>query len=438
MRTVYLGTSEFAADVLRTLAGSSHRPQLVVTPPDRKQGRGRKLASPPVADAARELGIELLQTADANDEATLAAITAAEPEAIGICAFGQLIKEPLLSLRPMFNVHTSLLPRWRGAAPIERALMAGDTKTGVTIFELEAGLDTGRVALEREEPIAESDTYGTLAPRLAELGGRLLVETFDLLAAGKLELTPQPEEGVTYADKIDPAERRLDPSRPAAELVNVVRALTPHIGAYVELEGGDRLGAVEVAVADVQAPAGRLLADGERLLLGTSDGTLELLEVKPAGKKRDDRQRVPARPARTAVAGKLSVEVTASRRCAFAVVRRVFEQDAYADRAFRAEADRLGARRARSRLRDATRLRHRSAQADARPPDRALREARARRARPARAGGAAARHLPGRVHGAGARPRGGRRERRAGEEATSPGPPSFVNAILRRATREAG
>jgi methionyl-tRNA formyltransferase len=257
----------------------------VIAPPDRKQGRGRKLASPPVADVARELGIELLQTGDANEDSTLGAVRAAEPEAIGICAFGQLIREPLLSLRPMFNVHTSLLPRWRGAAPIERALMAGDSETGVTIFELEAGLDTGPVALEQSEPIQRSDTYGTLAPRLAAIGGRLLVETFDRLEAGTLELTAQPDVGVTYAEKIDPAERRLDPARPAAELVNVVRAFTPHIGAFVELEGGDRLGLTEVAVADVQAPAGELLADGDRLLLGTSDGTLELLEVKPAGKQ---------------------------------------------------------------------------------------------------------------------------------------------------------
>lgn len=285
MRTVYLGTSEFAADVLRTLAGSRHRPLLVVAPPDRKRGRGRKLSSPPVADTARELGIDLHQTANANDETAFAAICAAEPDAIGICAFGQLIRDPLLTLRPIFNVHTSLLPRWRGAAPIERALINGDSKTGVTIFELEAGLDTGPVAIAAEEAISPQDSYGTLAPRLAKLGGRLLVETFDRLEAGTLELVPQPEEGVSYAEKIDPAERRLDPARPAAELLNVVRALTPQIGAYLELEGGDRLGAVRVAVSDEAAPAGRLLIADDRLLVGCSDGTLELLQVKPAGKQ---------------------------------------------------------------------------------------------------------------------------------------------------------
>ena len=149
MRTAYLGTSEFAATVLRRLADSPHRPALAVTPPDTRKGRGRRLAAPPAADAARELGIELHQTPDVNSEESLAAIRAAKPAAIPVCAFGQLIKEPLLSEYTMLNVHPSLVPRWRGAAPIERALMEGDGKTGVTIMRVTAGLDSGPIALKR-------------------------------------------------------------------------------------------------------------------------------------------------------------------------------------------------------------------------------------------------------------------------------------------------
>ena len=145
VRTVYLGTSDFAAGVLRALADTAHRPALVVTRPDRPRGRGRRLASPPVADAARELGIELDQPEDVNSDAARARIAAAAPETVCVCAFGALIKEPLLSEHPMLNVHPSLLPRWRGAAPIERAIMAGDEVTGVSIMRVTAGLDSGPV-----------------------------------------------------------------------------------------------------------------------------------------------------------------------------------------------------------------------------------------------------------------------------------------------------
>ncbi len=167
MRTVYLGTSTFAVDVLGALATSPHRPQLVVTPPDRPAGRGRKVSPPPVALAARDLGLELHQAETVNDEASLARIEEAAPDMIAVCQFGQLIKEPLLSRFTMLNVHPSVLPRWRGAAPIERAIMAGDEVTGVTIFQITAGLDSGPIALVRHEPIQPDDTSGTLAARLA-------------------------------------------------------------------------------------------------------------------------------------------------------------------------------------------------------------------------------------------------------------------------------
>ena len=282
MRTVYLGTSGFAVTVLERLADSDHRPELVVTRPDRPKGRGRRVAPPPVAEAARELGLELSQPDSVNDHGARERIAAARPEAVCICAFGALIKEPLLSEHEMLNVHPSLLPRWRGAAPVERAIEAGDEQTGVSIMWPTAELDAGPVFLQRAERIRADDDYGALAPRLAELGGRLLVEALDTMP----ELRPQPEEGVTYADKIAAPDRRLDPERPAAELERRVRALNPHIGAWLAYGDGQRLGVRRAALSDAAAPdPGTLRDDEERLLYGTSDGALELLEVQPPGKR---------------------------------------------------------------------------------------------------------------------------------------------------------
>lgn len=283
MRTVYLGSSVFAVDVLGALATSPHAPALVVTPPDRPRGRGRKTAPPPAAVAARDLGLPVLQAESVNDPEVVAAISDAAPDVVGVCEFGQLIREPLLSRYTMLNVHPSLLPRWRGAAPIERALMAGDPVTGVTIFQLEEGLDSGPVALSRAEAILPGDTRGTLGERLSALGATLLIEAFDRAEAGALELRPQPEEGVTYAEKIDPAERRLDPARPASELERIVRALTPAIGAYMELEAGERLGVDAARVADASLVPGAVVADDGRLLVGCAEGSLELLRVRPSG-----------------------------------------------------------------------------------------------------------------------------------------------------------
>ena len=288
MRTVFLGTTGFAAAVLERLAASQHRPVLAVTRPDRPRGRGRRLQSPPVAEAARELGIELDQPADVNGEEARTKIAAAQPGAVCICAFGALIREPLLSEHEMLNVHPSLLPRWRGAAPVERAIAAGDRETGVAIMRPIAELDAGPVHRKRPEPIAPDDDYGSLAPRLAALGGELLVEVLD----EPHEPVAQPDEGVTYAAKVERDERRLDPARPAAELERLVRALHPHIGTWVEAGEGERLGVrrarVELeggadgAAAGPDAGAGLAAREG-RLLLPTADGALELLEVQPPG-----------------------------------------------------------------------------------------------------------------------------------------------------------
>jgi methionyl-tRNA formyltransferase len=281
MRTVYLGTSEFAVTVLERLVASPHRPGLVVTRPDRPTGRGRKLTPPPVADAARALGIPLMQPQSVNADEARERIASARPEAVCICAFGALIKDPLLSDYEMLNVHPSLLPRWRGAAPIERAIEAGDDETGVTIMRPTAELDAGPICLQRSEPIRADDDYGTLSARLAALGGELLVYALD----SRPDFTAQPEEGATYAEKIAPEDRRLDPAQPADELERRVRALHPHIGAWAELPNGQHLGVRRAALAKNDAPAGEFAVREGRLLYGAAAGALELLEVHPPGRR---------------------------------------------------------------------------------------------------------------------------------------------------------
>jgi methionyl-tRNA formyltransferase len=256
---VYLGTSAFAASILRALAEGPHRPALVVTRPDAKQGRGRKVAPPPVALAARELGIEVDQPASVNDEKACARIAAVQPSAVVLCAFGALVKEPLLSDYDILNVHPSLLPRWRGAAPVERAMMAGDAQTGVSIMRLVAELDAGPVYAQRPEPILPTDDYASLSTRLQDLSVKLLEHVLETHPAPE----PQPEDGVTYADKLTAEDRTLDLTRAPEENVRIVRALHPHIGARIALPSGDYLGVQEVSI--------------------NLDGTLELVTVQPAG-----------------------------------------------------------------------------------------------------------------------------------------------------------
>jgi methionyl-tRNA formyltransferase len=286
LRTAYLGTSEFAATVLRRLAESPHAPALVVTPPDSRKGRGRKEGPPPAAAAAGELGVELHQTADVNAEESASAIRAVAPEAVVVCAFGQLIAEPLLSEHEMLNVHPSLLPRWRGAAPIERAIMAGDEQTGTSIMRLTEGLDSGPVALSESTPIGSDEYFDQVAGRLAEISAELLVRALDLREAGELEFAEQDEAGVTYAEKITAEDRRLDPARDAAELAWRVRGLNPHVGTYIELEGGERLGVRQARPVEAAGLApGRIEERDETLVLGCADAALELESVQPPGKK---------------------------------------------------------------------------------------------------------------------------------------------------------
>jgi methionyl-tRNA formyltransferase len=281
LRNVFLGTTAFAAVVLRRLAESDHRPQLVITRPDAKQGRGQKLAPPPVAVLARELGIDVIQPEKLHEPEILERIAAVEPEVLTTCAYGVLIKEPLLSDYEMINVHPSLLPRWRGAAPIERAIMAGDAETGVAIMRVTAGWDSGAVYALARTPIEADDDYGTLAARLETIGAEELVKVLDERPAP----VEQDERLVTYAHKIGPRERALDPTQTPQEVERTIRALRPHIGARLLLPDGTFLGVIAARVAGAtRAPAGGLVrSEGERLLLDCHGGALELTEVRPPG-----------------------------------------------------------------------------------------------------------------------------------------------------------
>ena len=261
MRTVYLGTSEFAAAVLRRLYDSAHRPDLVISRPDSPRGRGRKLTPPPTVMVARELGVEVYQPDSVNSEEALARIAEVGPDTLCVCAYGSIIKDALLDRYPILNVHPSLLPRWRGAAPIERALLAGDSETGVSIMRLTAGLDSGPVCLQERIPIDPQDDYGSLAKRLEALGGELLVRALD----EQPRCVEQDDSGVTYAEKLTAEDRRLDPSEDAAAQARRVRALSPHVGAYLEQADGSRLGVWQAEVVD---------------------GRLEPVTVQPPGKRR--------------------------------------------------------------------------------------------------------------------------------------------------------
>jgi methionyl-tRNA formyltransferase len=245
-------TAQLGADVLERLA-SCHDIAYLLTRPDRRRGRGRQVGPPPAKETAERLGIEVRQPERLGPEFD------PEVETVVVAAYGLLVPEPVLDRALWLNVHPSLLPRWRGAAPIERALMAGDEESGVTIIRLEPELDSGPIAAQQAFPLGPEDDFGTVSVQAAEVGAELLEEVLR-----EPSFTPQPAEGVTYAEKIGPADRELDLSRPPEELVNRIRALSPHIGARAELHGRP----VTIWKARVE------------------DGVLVPVEVQPEGRRR--------------------------------------------------------------------------------------------------------------------------------------------------------
>ncbi len=286
MRVAFAGSPDAAVPPLRALAASRHEVSVVVTQPDKARGRSRRPTPTPVGAAADELGLPVLRPATVNDPAVVEEIAAGGAQALVVVAFGQILRDAVLSRWPCINVHFSLLPAYRGAAPVERALMDGVERTGVTIMLMDAGLDTGPMIAAEETRVAEDDDAGSLVARLSAMGGPMLVRALDDLEAGRLESRPQPADGVSIAPKITAEDRVLDLSRPAPELARRIRALSPHIGAVATI-GGEPFKVWAATALPGPAPAGLSVDDG-RLVAGCGEGSLEIRELQPPGRGRMD------------------------------------------------------------------------------------------------------------------------------------------------------
>lgn len=285
-RIVFMGSPDFAVPVLAALAG--RYPLVgVVTQPDRPAGRGGTLKPPAVKEAALRLGLPVIQPEKLRQPEAMEQLRAWSPDVIVVAAFGQILRQNVLDLPPFgcVNVHASLLPRGRGAAPIQAAILAGDAETGVTIMKMDAGVDTGPILAQRALPIAPDETGGSLFEKLARLGADLLLETLPRYLNGDITPQPQPEEGVTYAPMLKKEDGLLDFSQSAAALERRVRAMNPWPGAYFEWRAAP-LKVLRARVSDAQSPgAGRRLTVEGRPALGCGEGILILEEVQPAGKK---------------------------------------------------------------------------------------------------------------------------------------------------------
>jgi methionyl-tRNA formyltransferase len=298
MKIVFAGTPEFAAVALRALIDAGFEIPLVLTQPDRPAGRGMQLQASAVKQVALARGIEVLQPLslrmDSKDpqraaeaEAAHARLLATDYDAMVVAAYGLILPRSTLDIKPCINIHGSLLPRWRGAAPIHRAIEAGDAETGVTIMEMEEGLDTGPMLSMEGLPILDTDTTGTLHDKLADMGGRMIVEALHRMAEGGLQAVPQPEQGVTYAAKISKEEAKLDLQRPAPELARKVRAFNPFPGAFVQTAAGVTVKVWNAEAVDGKGRPGQVLsADGQGIVVACGEGALRLTALqKPGGKR---------------------------------------------------------------------------------------------------------------------------------------------------------
>lgn len=298
MNLIFAGTPEFARVALERLLAAGFRVPLVLTQPDRPAGRGMKLQPSPVKQLALERQIAVAQPRSLRldgkypDDARAArdAIEAAQADAMVVAAYGLILPQWVLDTPRLgcLNIHASLLPRWRGAAPIHRAIEAGDAQTGVTIMQMDAGLDTGDMLLIERLPIQTQDTTGSLHDRLATLGGRLIVEALEIAACGGLKAEKQPAEGVTYAHKIEKAEAAIDWTAPAETLARRVRAFNPFPGAATALAGeAIKVWSAHAEAAAAQGTPGQVLAvEGSGIRVVTGGGVLVLTELQRAGGKR--------------------------------------------------------------------------------------------------------------------------------------------------------
>ena len=285
MKLVFAGTPDFAARSLNAILAAGHQVELVLTQPDRPSGRGMMLHPSPVKERAISSGIDVFQPLSLKDPLAQERVRAVHADAMIVAAYGLILPQAVLDM-PRFgciNIHASLLPRWRGAAPIQRAILAGDAESGVCIMQMEAGLDTGPVLLSGRIPIAVDETAGTLHDKLADLGARLIVDTLVNLPLDKV---PQPEEGVTYAAKIEKAEAPLDWRLPAWQLERRIRAFNPFPGAAGTLDGV----ALKIWRADLvsatAAPGTIVSVEREGIVVACGEGGLRLIELQKAGGKR--------------------------------------------------------------------------------------------------------------------------------------------------------
>ena len=297
MKVVFAGTPEFAAVALRELIAAGFEIPLVLTQPDRPAGRGMQLQASSVKQVALAQGIEVLQPLslrmDAKDPQRAAEARAAHERLLAtdydvmvVAAYGLILPRATLDIKPCINIHGSLLPRWRGAAPIHRAIESGDLETGVTIMQMEEGLDTGPMLSMERVAIEEDDTTGSLHDKLAALGGRMIVDALRKMAAGGLDAVVQPEDGVTYAAKISKEEAKLDFNLPALQLARKVRAFNPFPGAHGQA-GGVTVKIWQATPADGDGQPGQVLAaDAQGIVVACGEGALRLTELqKPGGKR---------------------------------------------------------------------------------------------------------------------------------------------------------
>ena len=288
MRVAFAGTPEFAAQALSAIIAAGHVVPLVLTQPDRPAGRGMKMTPSPVKVLALARGLAVDQPPSLKPEAARESLRAAAPDVLVVAAYGLILPQAVLDLpaRGCLNIHASLLPRWRGAAPIQRAIAAGDTETGITIMQMDAGLDTGPMLLKRALRIDPHDTAATLHDKLARAGAHAIVDALSKMADGGLEAVAQPTEGVTYANKLEKAEARLDLRQDAVLLERRIRAFDPFPGCFVDFEGVP----VKIWRAEIMQARGEpgevLSAGASGIVVACGNGALNLLELqKPGGKR---------------------------------------------------------------------------------------------------------------------------------------------------------
>ena len=283
LRLTFMGSPDFALPALSALIGAGHDIACVYSQPQRPAGRGKQDRPTPVHAFAASRGLEVRTPRSLRDGDAQQAFAALNLDAAIVVAYGLILPKPILDAPRLgcFNVHASLLPRWRGAAPIQRAIMAGDAKTGVQIMRMEAGLDTGPVLATFETPIAPDDTAGLLTDRLAQNGAALLLDTLAKLEHGQVSETPQPETGVTYANKLSPGEARIDWSASAREIDGKIRGLSPHPGAWFELSGA-RVKALDARLAAGAGAPGEALDD--QLAIACGQGAVRLVKLQREGR----------------------------------------------------------------------------------------------------------------------------------------------------------